>query len=79
MNRVLIFLVVVDLFYLGTGGMLIGLALKTKRDMDRGSTRSNVAENLLLMRTPWIGMCNVTSSENTVPLGSVRIGLNVPD
>ncbi|KAI9883874.1 MAG: assembly factor cbp4 [Watsoniomyces obsoletus] len=55
MNRILVFLVVVDLIYLGTGGMLIGLAVKTKGDMNRGSTRSNVAENLLLMNTPWTG------------------------
>lgn len=55
MNKVLVVLLIADLLYVGTGGLLIGMALRTKNEMDRGATLDNVAANLLLMRAPWIG------------------------
>lgn len=55
MNYVLIFLLVADLLFVGTGGVLLGLAFKVKNDMTRAPTAENVAGNLLLMHTPLDG------------------------
>ena len=55
LDRVLIFLLVVDLLFLGTGGVFLGLAIKTKNDMAHGPTLGDVAGSLLLMHTPLNG------------------------
>ena len=55
MNKVLLTLMVADLVYFGTGGVLLGLAVKTKIEMDQGPMLANVAGNLLLLHTPWTG------------------------
>ncbi len=56
MNKNLIVLLIADLLFAGTGAMLVGLAMRTKTERDRGPTLSNVAENLLLIHAPWKGI-----------------------
>lgn len=65
-DKTLIVLLVTDLIYLGTGGILIGLAVKAKKDMDAGWDLDNVAENLLLMHTPWARSCTPSLRSVTV-------------
>lgn len=55
MDRVLVVLLLVDLLFLGTGGLLVGAAVRTKNQLDSEPTLDNVAANLLLARTPWVG------------------------
>ena len=63
MDRVLIVLLLVDLLFLGTGGLLVGAAVRTKNQMDGEPTLDNVAANLLLARTPWVGTSHPASFE----------------
>lgn len=68
MNYVLIFLLVADLLFVGTGGVLLGLAFKVKNDMTRAPTAENVAGNLLLMHTPLDGRHHLPSHSQRAPL-----------
>ncbi|KAI9787900.1 MAG: phospholipid scramblase 1 [Peltula sp. TS41687] len=54
MDKVLLFLIIVDLLFLGTGGVMVGLSIKFRNDIARSTspTVSSVAENLLLMHAP---------------------------
>lgn len=55
MDKVLIFLILIDLMFVGTGGVMVGLSIKVRNEMARGPTLANVAGNLLLMHTPLNG------------------------
>ena len=61
MDRVLVVLLLVDLLFLGTGGLLVGAAVRTKNQLDSEPTLDNVAANLLLARTPWVGTSHPAS------------------
>ncbi|KAI9675247.1 MAG: phospholipid scramblase 1 [Caeruleum heppii] len=52
MDKVLLTFLVVDLLFLGTGGLLVGVTIATKNEMARGPTLETVASNLLLMSCP---------------------------
>lgn len=60
MDKVLIFLILIDLMFVGTGGVMVGLSIKVRNEMARGPTLANVAGNLLLMHTPLNGGCHST-------------------
>lgn len=55
LDKVLLSLMVTDVLFLATGGLMVGVAVKANNDMISGPTLDTVASNLLISRCPLTG------------------------